>query len=167
MNRYSRLLVVIFILLSGMVLLPQQNLVAGVVSWHRFAQVYEDTVTITLAQYFADTGSLEVHATSTSNGAATLMVYRASDNTLIGTLTSNNTDYRGVFTTSPNPESIIVRSSVSGEATAPVTLGTGAPQTLPQTGVAPPTPDIASFWLVGGLAALGIAVLALMRRRSR
>lgn len=169
MHRYSRLIVVVLILLSSMAMFPQQHLFAGTVGWQRFAQAYEDTVNITLAQYFTDGGNLEVHATSTSSGGATLTVYRESDNTVIGTLTANNTnnDYRGVFAVASDPGTIMVRSSLNGEDTATVTMGTGAPQTLPTTGTTPATNYTVPLLLMGGLVALGIGTLALMLRRSR
>lgn len=123
MNRYSRLLLAVVILLSGAALIPQVNLFAGSVSWQRFAGGYEDQVTITLARFVTSReggGTLEVHATNTAGGNATLSVYRTSDNTFIGTLIYNGTDHRGAFPLPTNPQMITVRSSLGGTgATAP------------------------------------------------
>ena len=123
MKNYSRLLLALVIFLSGLALVPQINLYAGVVSWQRFAGGYEDVVTVTVARYFntaTEGGNLEVRATTTAGGTATLTVWRTSDNFFIGTLTYNGTDHSGLFAITPNPQVITVRSSAGGEATASV-----------------------------------------------
>lgn len=123
MKYYPRLFIALFLLLSGLMLVPQANLFAGVVTWQRFAGGYEDNVTITLARYvvnFQGGGTLEVNATNTAGGNATLSVYRTSDNSLIGTLTYNGTDHRGAFPLPSNPNNVTVRSSLGGpDASAP------------------------------------------------
>lgn len=123
MNYRSRLLIALAIFFSGMALVPQINLYAGVVSWQRFAGGYEDIVTITLVRYLdsaVEGGNLEVRATSTAGGATTLTVWRSSDNQFIGTMTWNGTDHYGLFPITPNPENITVRSNGGGQSSAPV-----------------------------------------------
>ena len=115
MLRNSRLIVALLIFLSGAALIPQVGIFAGVVSWQRFADGYEDSISITRARY--RDGVLEVRAVSSGGGSPTLMVYRTGDNTLIGTLTYDGDEYRGEFNVGTDPEVITVRSSLGGWAT--------------------------------------------------
>jgi hypothetical protein len=166
MNNYRRIFIALFLLLSGFMLVPQTSLVAGVVTWQRFAGGYEDNVTITLARYvtsFEGGGNLEVHATNTAGGNATLMVYRTSDNFFIGNLTYTGTDHRGTFTLASNPNMITVRSSLGGpDATASTpeipaavevaTLNAGDDRSM-------------GFAILGIAALTGVLVFAAMQRR--
>lgn len=67
-------------------------------------------------------------------------------------------------------ETAVVTGTVEASST-PLTTGTGtpgAPQTLPQTGVAPATNDTTSLFVIGGLAVVGIVALGLiLGRRTR
>lgn len=165
MNRHSRILIALFILLSGLALVPQINLYAGVVSWQRFAGGYEDVVTITLANYYntaTEGGNLEVRATTTAGSGATLTVWRSSDNMFIGTLTYTGTDHAGTFALPTNPQSITVRSSAGGEDNATV-------NEVP-TAVQLSTLDVEENnvnWMAGAalVALAGLAVFAVVRRR--
>ena len=81
-----------------------------------------DTVSIQLAEYSAGNDELRVEATS-SNSGAVLSVYVTSTNTLIGTLQNEGGGrYRGEFSWPTNPQNIMVRSSLGGQATRSVTL---------------------------------------------
>jgi hypothetical protein len=63
---------------------------------------------------------LRVEATSSSS-SATLRVYNTSSGALIGTLSNRGGgQYGGEFSLSANPQSITVRSSLGGTATATV-----------------------------------------------
>lgn len=128
MKQYSRILIAIVILLSGLALIPQAGLFAGVVRWQRFAGGYEDVVTVTRARYRDN--ELEVRAISSSGGLATLTVYRTSDNAFIGTLQFEGDDHRGEFPLGSNPQVITVRSSLGGESTVLVQDGSGVPVTV-------------------------------------
>lgn len=168
MSRYSRLVLTLFILLSGLLLLPQTNLVAGVVGWQRFAGGYEDNVTITLARYvtsFEGGGTLEVHATNTAGGNATLSVYRTSDNLFIGNLTYTGTDHRGMFPLATNPMMITVRSSLGGPDATAATPEIPAAVDLASlsTGDDNPSVPLLSVLAIVGLAGL-VAFLAYRRR---
>jgi hypothetical protein len=80
-----------------------------------------DTVSITRAEYDSGNRRLRVEATSTSS-SATLRVYVAGTDTLIGTLTNNGGGrYSADLSWSSNPQSITVRSSLGGTATGTVT----------------------------------------------
>ena len=75
-----------------------------------------------MAEYDSGNRRLRVEATG-SNPSATLRVYVTSTNALIGTLTNEGGGrYRGDFSWSTNPQNIIVRSSLGGQATRTVTL---------------------------------------------
>lgn len=167
MNQYSRLFIALLLLLSGFMLVPQTHLFAGVVSWQRFAGGYEDQVTITLARYvtsFEGGGNLEVHATNTAGGNATLMVYRTSDNSFIGNLTYNGTDHRGTFTLPSNPNVITVRSSLGGpDATAPTPEIPAAVEVATLNA----GDDRSTVFAILGITALAgmIAAFAVMRNR--
>lgn len=128
MARYSRILIALTILLSGLALIPQAGIFAGVVRWQRFAGGYEDVVTVTRARYRDN--ELEVRAISSSSGLATLTVYRTSDNSFIGTLQFEGEDHRGEFNMGSNPQVITVRSSLGGESTVVVQSGSGVPVTV-------------------------------------
>jgi hypothetical protein len=128
MARYSRILIALTILLSGLALIPQAGIFAGVVRWQRFAGGYEDVVTVTRARY--RDGELEVRAISSSGGLATLSVYRTNDNFFIGNLQFEGSDHRGDFNISPSPQVITVRSSLGGESTVLVQNGSGVPVTV-------------------------------------
>lgn len=82
-----------------------------------------DTVTISSVGYSSSRrkpNRLGVLATSTST-VATLRVYNADTNALIGTLTHiGNGQYSGSFYVAPKPARVIVRSSLGGSATAAV-----------------------------------------------
>jgi hypothetical protein len=79
-----------------------------------------DKVSITLAEYAPP--QLSIEATSTSS-TATLQVFAASTGALIGTLTGDGSGrYKGQFSWPTNPQSITVKSSLGGSATATVTL---------------------------------------------
>lgn len=79
-----------------------------------------DTVAIQRAEYTASKRQLRVEATSSSS-SATLRVYVAATNQLIGTLSNNGGGrYSGQFTWSSNPRSVIVKSSLGGSATKTV-----------------------------------------------
>jgi len=80
-----------------------------------------DTVKVIAAQYTTARHSLQVQATSTSS-TATLKVYVTSTDTLIGTLTRIGRKYSGKFSWPTNPQSITVKSSAGGSATATVTV---------------------------------------------
>jgi len=81
-----------------------------------------DTVSIQLAEYSAGNDELRVEATS-SNSEAVLSAYVTSTNTLIGTLQNEGGGrYRGEFSWPTNPQNIMVRSSLGGQATRSVTL---------------------------------------------
>ena len=81
-----------------------------------------DTISIQLAEYSAGNDELRVEATS-SNSGAVLSVYVTSTNTLIGTLQNEGGGrYRGEFSWPTNPQNIMVRSSLGGQATHSVTL---------------------------------------------
>src|SRR5688572_28197506 len=100
MNRFSRIMIALLLLLSELALIPNSNLLAGPVSWQRFTGGYEDTVNITVARYFdnaAEGGNLEVRATTTAGSNAVLSVYRTSDNLLIGNLAWTGSDHHGIF----------------------------------------------------------------------
>lgn len=123
MKRYTRLFIAFAILLSGLALLPQMGLVAGVVGWQRYVGVYEDVVTVLNADYHPATQQLEVRADSSSNGAATLSVYEAASNALIGVLEYRPTlgDYYGSLSWPQAPVGgVLVVSDLGGEAPAPV-----------------------------------------------
>ena len=132
MARYGRILIALTILLSGLALIPQTGMFAGVVRWQRFAGGYEDVVTITRARYDEDDNTLEVRAISSSGGQATLSVYRASDHAFIGTLVydASEGDHRGEFDVISNPQAIEVESSLGGESTALVLTGSEIPPTV-------------------------------------
>lgn len=116
MSPYHRPLIAFIILLGGLALLPRIPLVAGTLTWQRYAGLYEDGLCVSRARYRQ--GELEVRALSSSAGAATLSVYRTATNTLIGTLAhEGGLEYRGEFTLSPDPRVITVRSSHGGSAT--------------------------------------------------
>ncbi len=115
MTRYSRIIVALVIVLSGVALIPQVGIFAGVVSWQRFAGGYEDVVTVSRARY--RDGELEVRANSTAGGAPTLTVYRTADNAFIGTLVYNGSEHRGEFNVGSDPHVITVRSSLGGYST--------------------------------------------------
>ena len=76
-----------------------------------------DTVSISRAEYVGGKRQLRVSASSSSS-SATLRVYVASTNELIGTLSAGTGD----FSWPANPQSITVRSSLGGSATRAVTL---------------------------------------------
>lgn len=79
-----------------------------------------DTVRITRAEYESDKRRLRVDATSTSANA-TLQVFNTSSGQLIGTLANNGGGrYSGQLSSSVNPRSITVRSSLGGTATGAV-----------------------------------------------
>ena len=81
-----------------------------------------DTVAITKAEYKAADKVLSVEATSTSS-SATLQVFDAATNQLIGTLINNGGGkYTGQFSWPTNPLTIIVKSSLGGSTTKVVTL---------------------------------------------
>jgi MYXO-CTERM domain-containing protein len=168
MNRHSRILIALFILLSGLALVPQINLYAGVVSWQRFAGGYEDVVTVTLVRYLDNAtagGNLEVRATNTAGGNATLTVWRASDNAFIGTMTYTGSDHYGLFAQEDNPEFITVRSSAGGSTTVPVPEVPTAIE-LSTIVVEQNGPDWGTGVTGVALTALaGLAVFALIRRR--
>lgn len=128
MARYSRIFIALIILLSGLALIPQAGIFAGVVRWQRFAGGYEDVVTVTRARY--RDGELEVRAISSSGGLPTLSVYRTGDNAFIGNLQWEGDDHRGEFNFSPNPQVITVHSSLGGESTVLVQNGSGVPVTV-------------------------------------
>jgi hypothetical protein len=130
MARYSRILIALTILLSGLALIPQAGIFAGVVRWQRFAGGYEDVVTVTRARY--RDGELEARAISSSGGLPTLSVYRTSDNSFIGNLIFDPSegDHRADFPLGSNPQVITVRSSLGGESTVLVTDGSGVPVTV-------------------------------------
>lgn len=141
MVKYGRILIAIAILLSGLALVPQAGIFAGVVRWQRFAGGYEDVVTITRARYREDDNELEVRAISSAGGQATLSVYRTSDNSFIGTLQFDGDDHRGEFNVNSDPGVITVRSSLGGESTVLVQDGSGVPPTVTPsiTPTSPPT----------------------------
>jgi hypothetical protein len=130
MTKYGRILIALTILLSGLALIPQAGIFAGVVRWQRFAGGYEDVVTVTRARYRSDDNELEVRAISSGGGQATLSVYRTSDNFFIGNLVFDGDDHRAEFIISPNPQVITVRSSLGGESTVLVQEGSGVPVTV-------------------------------------
>ena len=80
-----------------------------------------DTVAITLAEYDARKQELRVEATSTRSDAV-LKAYVTATGELIGTLSANGGTSRGQFSWPSNPQSITVRSSLGGSATATVAL---------------------------------------------
>ncbi len=141
MKRFSRIFIALALLLSGLALIPQTDMFAGVVRWQRFAGGYEDVVTVTRARY--QNGELEVRAISSSGGLATLTVYRTSDNAFIGTLTFEGDEHRGEFPLATNPQVITVRSSLGGESTVLVQGGSGIPITVtPSVTVTPGGPTL-------------------------
>jgi trimeric autotransporter adhesin len=80
-----------------------------------------DAVSVTRAEYKVSDKQLRVEATSTS-GTATVKVYVAATNELIGTLTNDGGGrYRGQFTWPVNPQTVTVRSSLGGVASRTVT----------------------------------------------
>ncbi len=130
MTRYSRLFIALLVLLSGVAFIPQVGIFAGVVSWQRYANGYEDQVTVIVANY--EEGQLTVTARNALGARATLSVYRTADNSYIGDLLYDNVnDYHsGVFDVGSNPEVITVRSSLGGEATVLVTDNNDPPPTV-------------------------------------
>jgi hypothetical protein len=81
-----------------------------------------DRVSVTRAEYDSGKRTIRVEATSTS-ASATLQVFNASNGALIGTLSNRGGgQYGGEFGLSSNPQTITVRSSLGGSATASVTL---------------------------------------------
>jgi hypothetical protein len=78
-----------------------------------------DTVTIARADYATSKRQLRVEA-ATTDPAATLRVYVASTNELIGTLSKSGDRHRGQFSRPSNPQRITVRSSGGGKATREV-----------------------------------------------
>jgi hypothetical protein len=132
MVKYGRILIALTILLSGLALIPQTGMFAGVVRWQRFAGGYEDVVTITRARYDEDDNTLEVRAMSSSGGQATLSVYRAGDHAFIGTLVYDTSEgeHRGTFSVDSDPQAIEVESSLGGESTAVVLDGSEIPPTV-------------------------------------
>jgi hypothetical protein len=151
MTKYGRILIALTILLSGLSLIPQAGMFAGVVRWQRFAGGYEDMVTVTRARYDDNDNVLEVRAVNTAGGQATLSVYRTVDNTFIGDLVFDGSEHRGEFNISPNPEVITVRSSLGGESAVLVTEGSDPPPTVtpsvtPTTG--PGEPKVLYFPLI-------------------
>lgn len=133
MTNYTRILIAFAVLLSGVALIPQLNIFAGAVTWERFVGGYEDVVNVTRARYDDNANQLEVRATSSAGGAATLTVYRASDGAFIGTLTFNGSDHRGTFSLPNNPDVITVRSSLGGSSTVLVTDDSTPPPTVTPT----------------------------------
>ncbi len=118
LSPYGRAIAALSILLCGLALAPQLQLLAGTVSWQRFANAYEDVVVVTRAEWRDDDGELRVRATSTAGGDAQLSVYDGDTGQLIGVLTyEGGLEHRGEFTLSGNPGVITVRSSLGGEAT--------------------------------------------------
>ena len=84
------------------------------------APVATDRVSVTRAEYTAQKRELRVEATST-NGSATLRAYVTSTGALIGTLRNlGGSRYGGQLAWPTNPQSITVRSSAGGSATATV-----------------------------------------------
>jgi hypothetical protein len=131
MRQYSRIIIALAILLSGVALVPQMNVLGGTVTWQRFIGGYGDVVVVTRARYDDDDTELEVRATSSSGGQATLTVYETSTNQLIGTLTFEGDDeYRGEFLWPRNPQVVTVRSTLGGESTVLVTDGSEGPPTV-------------------------------------
>ncbi len=81
-----------------------------------------DTVAITRADYSSSHTLLRVRATSTGAGA-TLTVYVTATSTFIGRLGSKGSGvYSGQFVWPVNPQTITVRSTLGGSATANVTV---------------------------------------------
>jgi len=79
-----------------------------------------DTVTVTRADYATKQRQLRIDAKSTSS-SATLRVYVAATDQLIGTLSSGgNGSYSGRFSWPVNPQRITVKSSLGGSSTATV-----------------------------------------------
>lgn len=128
MKRYHRAIIALAILLSGLSLVPQISLLAGNFSWQRYVGLYEDFVMVTRARY--DDGELEVRASSSSGGAATLQIFVAQTNQYIGTLTFEGDEHRGEFPWPNNPHAITVQSSLGGSSTVLVTDGSGIPPTV-------------------------------------
>ena len=80
-----------------------------------------DTVSVNAAQYDSRRGRLTIDARSTVR-SATLSVYVTLTGELIGTLSNKrNGRYQGQFSWPVNPESITIKSSHGGNATAAVT----------------------------------------------
>ena len=143
MNRSTRLLIALVIFLSGLVLLPQVDLVAGIVNWQRFASGYEDTVVVTRARCESDDLELEVRAETSAGGAATLTVYNANNNNFIGTLEyEGGNEHRGESTGSPCPQAITVVSTHGGHATVIVLPGSGTPPTVTPSVTPVVTPSV-------------------------
>lgn len=153
MVKYGRILIALTILLSGLALIPQTGMFAGVVRWQRFAGGYEDVVTVTRARYDKDDGTLEVRALSSSGDQATLSVYRASDHSFIGTLVydASEGDHRGEFVVENDPQVVEVESSLGGEAVVVVLDGGEIPPTV--------TPSITPTLEPGGSFILNLPLI--------
>ena len=167
MSQSTRLLIALAMLLSGLLVMPRAALLAGVISWQRFANGYEDLIVVTRARCENDDQELEVRAETTAGGAATLTVYDATSNAFIGTLSyEGGNEHRGEFDIFPCPAAITVRSTLGGQATVIVLPGSGTPPTVtpsatavvppsatpPPTATATPQPEpvirLPFFWLL-------------------
>jgi hypothetical protein len=119
---YGRVIVALSILLCGLALLSQIPLLAGAVSWQRFADAYDDIVVVTRAEWRSSDGELRVRATTSAGANAVLSVYETSTGQRIGVMSYQSGDeHRGDFAWHHNPAVITVRSSLGGEATVLVT----------------------------------------------
>jgi len=144
-TQYGRAAVALAILLSGLALLAQMPLLAGTVSWQRFADAYKDMVVVTRAEWRANDNELRVRATTSAGANAVLSVYETSTGRKIGDLShQGGNEHRGELSWARNPVVITVRSSQGGEATvlvtgdSPPTVTSAAPTA---TAVTPPAPS--------------------------
>lgn len=121
-RQYSRVIVALSILLCGLALLSQIPLLAGAVSWQRFADAYDDSVVVTRAEWRGNDSELRVRATTSGGANAVLSVYETSTGQRIGVMGyQSGNEHRGEFAWPHNPGVITVRSSQGGEASVLVT----------------------------------------------
>ncbi|MGH2542432.1 MAG: hypothetical protein ACRDIB_06540 [Ardenticatenaceae bacterium] len=118
-----RVIIALTIMLSGFALVPVTGWSAEGIEWQRYAEAYEDVVTITRVRYDRSDRELEVRATS-SDPNAQLRVFETGTGQLIGVMENRGGGEFRLETTWPrNPRAVTVRSSSGGAATARVTRG--------------------------------------------
>lgn len=143
MNPIHRTLVALAIILGGLALAVQVPLLAGNVSWQRFADAYEDIVVVTRAEWRDDDNELRVRATTTAGGDTQLTVFETATGQQIGVMQHRGgNEHEGRFTWPRNPRVITVRSRLGGEAT--VLVSGDDPPTVTPGAITPPRPTPSS-----------------------
>jgi hypothetical protein len=138
MKQHHRALIALFILLSGLSLIPQIGLFAGAFSWEQFAGLYQDSIFVRRARY--RNGELEVRATCSCGGNSTLQVFVLSTNEYMGALAweEDENEYRGDLPWPTNPQQIRVQSH-AGASFVGVTFGLEVPPVVSPPSTAPST----------------------------